>query len=415
MINRIVCPQGHEVAVAPDKLGQTVICPHCLTPFLAELDLSPACHARKDGKASKASDDDDDDDDVDDRIQAKLPPKKSSPAKSKKQDDDEVEVHVQEKLPAKKAIAKKNKDADDEEDGPPVKKAARRKGDEDEEEDKPSRARDDDDAGKDEDDGEPRRARVEFEDDEEEPPIEWTRKKRQLRVVNIGLLAYAVSVVIMIVMFVLWALMSVLLMISLVIALIAEDIWFPKVVMVITLIMMSILFVPVYICHIVGWITGLFSPPRAAARSVVITAISLFLSPILLYLVWILFHFAIIDRSDVSDNMLNMMHFFSFLLIKLGFYTSLVYIGRIAAFMRMSDDRKPQALGWIVVGGSIILTILIVMFPFIILFGFWGLLGGLLLIVFSYYVFYLVISSLRELLEVVAKTRAGIVKFIEGR
>jgi hypothetical protein len=142
----VSCPEGHSVSVTPGKLGRAVACPCCFTVFRADLDLSPARQARKEEKKARRSRDDDNDDDDDDD-----------------DDDDEEEEKPRKKKPAAKPKGKaeepKKKDAK-----PPAKKAASKKDEDEDEEDE-------------EEGGE----------EEKEPEIDWTPRKRQLSICNIGL------------------------------------------------------------------------------------------------------------------------------------------------------------------------------------------------------------------------------------
>jgi hypothetical protein len=136
----VSCPEGHPVHVAPVKLGRAVACPCCFSVFHADLGFSSIRRARKEEKKTRSSRDDDDDDDDEEE---EKPRKKKPAAKPKAKADERV---AQGKPPAKKASRKK----DDEEDE-----------DEDEEE--------------------------EEEEEEKEPEIDWTPRKRQLSLCNVGL------------------------------------------------------------------------------------------------------------------------------------------------------------------------------------------------------------------------------------
>ena len=133
----ISCPDGHQVEIAAEKLGQAVACPCCLSVFLAEADDPSWRFARKEEKKPRRSRDDDADDDDDDEEDEK-PRKKSSKVKA-----------GEPKKPAPKPAAKK-----------------------------PARKKDDDDDDDDDDE----------EAEDEEPEIEWTPRKRQLNLCGVGLL-----------------------------------------------------------------------------------------------------------------------------------------------------------------------------------------------------------------------------------
>ena len=138
-----------------------VICPHCLASFRGDLDLTPSRQARKEESKSRRSRDDDDEDDEEEERPAKK-------AKAKKLNEDE-----EEERPRKKAEPKKAK-KDDEEETPRKKKKPRA-----------------DDEGEDEE--EEKDGDDETEAVEEEEPIEWTPRKRQLSVCAKGLMAMVVG------------------------------------------------------------------------------------------------------------------------------------------------------------------------------------------------------------------------------
>lgn len=166
----LVCPEGHRVAVAADKLGSVVTCPCCFTQFLAELSIAPAHNARKEVSKSRRSRDDDDDDDDDDE-----------------DDDEEEDDEEEDERPRKKA--KKTKD-DEDEDEKPRKKAKKTKDEDDEDEDE--------DDEEEEDDDEPtakKKTRRPLEDaeEEEDEPIEWTPRKRQLSICSSAVIVIIVS------------------------------------------------------------------------------------------------------------------------------------------------------------------------------------------------------------------------------
>lgn len=173
MTVHLVCPQGHLVQVALDKIGSTVTCPTCFTPFCAELDVGAIHHARKDDKRSRRArdedeDDDDEEEDEDDEEEDERPKKKPKSSKAKDDDDERVS---EKPLKKTKKPPVDDDDEDDDEDKPRKKKGA------------PSKAKDDeDDEEVDEDDGDA------GPDEEEEEPIEWTPRKKRLNMCGIGLM-----------------------------------------------------------------------------------------------------------------------------------------------------------------------------------------------------------------------------------
>lgn len=351
----VACPLGHPTLCDESKRGRTVACPQCLTLFVAELDFA-GNHARPEkGKARKSRDDDDDDDE------------------------------------------------DDEEDEKPVKKKAKKRDDEDDEDD-------DDDDDDDFDDG--------------PEPIRWTPKKRQMNIVNIGMMAYLIGFYVMLILMVLMFLGESLFLIFLTIGIFA-----PAFLALAALVVLIVAFasgvggVVIYVCNLVGWITGLFAPAKSEGRSSAITALCFFLSPSLLYLAYLILWYSVIDRDEhgfaVSFRLLQTFNGIAFLLVMMAFYTTLVYIGRIAGFLGMTTDKyKPQALGWFIVGGTIILIVLIIVEWLIMLIV---ASGGILLFIALYVVsgmtfncFYFVISSMRELIGVVTRIRAQIADYIQN-
>ena len=100
----------------------------------------------------------------------------------------------------------------------------------------------------------------------------------------------------------------------------------------------------------------------------------------------------------------------------MAFYCSLIYIGRIAGYMGLTTDKhKPQALGWFIVGG-IILLVASEIAQFLVL-GLAFVLGimnlGMAIAVFFLggwimNLFYFIITSMREMVEVVQNIRKAI-------
>ena len=157
----IHCPEGHLVLVAASKLGGEVVCPRCLAPFLADANHETARNARAEKGKSRRSRDDDDDEEDDDEDEK--PRKKAKPSKAKKVADDDEK-------PRKKAKSGKAKKENDDED-------------EEEEDEKPGKGK----KSKSADDEE------EAEPEEEEEPIEWTPRKRQLKICSFGLMVQMIA------------------------------------------------------------------------------------------------------------------------------------------------------------------------------------------------------------------------------
>jgi hypothetical protein len=147
----IPCPQGHSVLINTTRLGGEILCPCCMTSFLAELPLSCDHNARPEkGKAKRSRDDEDDEDDEDEKPQKKI--------KAKRRDDEDEDEDEDEK-PQKKA----------------KQKSARKPRDEEEE---------DEDEDDEEDEDEP--------EEEEEEPIQWTPRKKQLNLCGNALVGLTV-------------------------------------------------------------------------------------------------------------------------------------------------------------------------------------------------------------------------------
>jgi len=189
-----------------------------------------------------------------------------------------------------------------------------------------------------------------------ELPIIWSKKKRQLNTVNIGLIAYVVSVYVMLVTFVLVAVMAFVFSVALIISFFTDDLWFASFVLFLTIITAASCWCRSTFATLSAGSRPFFSAQDWGTEHLYRRHLPVF-GPSILFLTWTLFHFAIIEKIDVSMEMLRMMFFFTFLLMKAAFYCSLVYIGRIASFMRVSDDRKPRPWAGLFVGGTVILSI----------------------------------------------------------
>ena len=281
-----------------------------------------------------------------------------------------------------------------EEEEKPRKKRKPTKDEEDEDEEDDDEDEDDEEGG---------------EDEVEDEPIEWTTKKRQLNTVNIGLTAYLISFYILVVTYLIVVLVSLPWTACLAVGLFVDEFngWATFLALCM-FILLGIGMAPVYVCQIVGWITGLFSPKRAEARSICITAILLFLGPILMYIVYFIFSAAILERQEVASRMLNMFHGISLILEMLAFFCGLIYIGAIAGYMGMSMEKaKPQALGWFIVGGTMLLVLCLISL-FVV--PWWA---KYIVLVLTHAIFYFVLSAMRELIPIVNLIRAKIVEHIK--
>jgi hypothetical protein len=376
------CPEGHPICVAAEKLGRVVICPRCLTSFLADLADTTSRHARKEEpkpKRPRAKDEDEEEED-------------EKPQKKKARKKDE-EAEADEK-PLKKKTPKKVKDDDeDEEDEKPRKKTGKLKKDDDDEE-----------------------ADDEEVKEEEEEPIEWTRKKRQLALVSTGMKAYLIGYYAMMVTFGLLALFQLPWLAFTVLAHFNAgdkiDMDMPNLIFYIMAFFGGVGGVVLYACQIIGWVTGLLAPGRAEVRGVCITALLMFLGPVLLYLIYFFFANVVIDRASVSDRMLSLFHGFAFVSLMMALYCGLIYLGKIAGYMNMTMEKhKPQALGGFVVGGTMLLTICLVttaISPADI--SIWIL---YIAAVLALAVDYFVITAVRDLIKTLTTIRAGIDDYIK--
>lgn len=193
------CPEGHLVAIAAERLGSTAHCPCCLVTFLAELQLNASQQARKEESKSRRSrdddDDDDDDEDLDDvemdeddedeederpRKKAKSKTEDEKPRKKKTTDEDDEDEDADED---------DDEDEDDEDEKPKKKtKKADDEDDDDDEDERPKPKKKTSKSSTDDDDEE------EDDNEEDDEPIEWTPRKRQLLVCSYGVVAVMVAI-----------------------------------------------------------------------------------------------------------------------------------------------------------------------------------------------------------------------------
>ena len=103
----VLCPEGHPVCVAAERLRGVVICPRCLSSFLAELADTTSRHARNEEPNSKRprGKDEDDEEEEDEKPQKK---------KVRKKDEDEEA----DERPQKKKTRKQDEDEDEEDEKP---------------------------------------------------------------------------------------------------------------------------------------------------------------------------------------------------------------------------------------------------------------------------------------------------------
>lgn len=339
----LLCPQGHPVVVAAGKAGDTAICPHCLTAFRIELDFEFASHARKPERRSR-DDDDDDEDDEEER-----PRKKKSKA-----DDEAIEADDKPRRPRKP----KPRDDDDE--------AI-------ESDDKPRRPRkpqprddeDDDDEDRDEDD-KPRRKKGRVEDDDEdeestpagpandEEPIKWTTRKRQLSVVSNALVLYQINFWIMFTIFALDGLNIIASLIGIFVPLLAM----------ITFILTAFVLLPAvgasFLVQLAAWIMMFWAPGRSGARGSAITAIGFFFAPVLLFAIHLILSFSSFFRNDIVESrFLFLMIALSCLSGLISFFFSVQVLGNIAGFMGLLQlAKEPVTLGWFIIGGALLRLII---------------------------------------------------------
>ena len=262
------------------------------------------------------------------------------------------------------------------------------------------RSRDDDDDDDDDDDEED----DDEEDEDDEEPIEWTTKKRQLAVVSKGITAYTISFYIILVMFLLLALVEVPWTIMLVIYLFTGDMSIANFLVGVMMVIAGIGAVPVFICHLVAWITGLFAPAKSEARGMSMTALVLFVTPIFLYIAYFIITLIMRDmRPEVAANLLRLFSTIAMMLWLGAFYCSLIQLGCISGYMGLTlDKRKPQALAWFIVGGALLYTVCLVAIMFV---PWWAL---YIVAVFTYNVFYFILSSIRQLIGVADRTNKAI-------
>jgi hypothetical protein len=161
--------------------------------------------------------------------------------------------------------------------------------------------------------------------------------------------------------------------------------------------------IPIYVCHVIGWFTGLFAPAKSESRGTVVTALAMFFSPILMYIVYFILCAIFQPRPEVRQRLLDMFNGFALILWLLAYYCSLIQIGCIAGYMGLTIEKfKPQALAWFIVGGCLLFTVCMAIIPWV---PWWAL---YIVCVFTFNVYYFVISSLRELIGVVDRIRTAI-------
>lgn len=355
---RLICPEGHPVVVAADKLGGTAICPHCFTTFLAELDLARGSHARKDeGKSRRARDDDDEEDEEDDR------PRKKKP---------------------------KPRDEDDDEDDKPRRKK-RRDDDDDDEEEEPEPAV----------------------PGSEEEPIKWTPRKRQLSTVSTGLIMYQV---------VFWTLLATYALMALAIIASLAGAFIPILAEIsIILAMFAVLPLTgvSFVIHLVAWIMMFWAPGKSGARGSAITAMGFFFGPVLLFGLYYALSFAEFFRNpSVKDNFFFLMLGLSCISGLISFFYSLQVLENLASFMGLIQlAKEPVALGWMIIGGTLLTLVLYAGIYFMINsmnFSTDGVMGFALRapLLLPLAMYWLVLRSLIDLVGVTVKLRAHIEHYI---
>lgn len=434
MTMRIVCPEGHPVALSPSRLGKLTFCPCCFTSFWATLGVSAARQARKeDGRARRAADDGDDDDD-------EAPQKKSKAKSAAKDEDDEIldlgDDAIQDdaiqagekpriKKAAKKADAKKDEeeivdlgdDAIQEGDKPRIKKKPAKKEDEEEDEDdeprarKGGRKRDRDEEEEEEDEDEEKEEVDPFADD----PIVWTKRKRQLKVAANAMLIYQVSFWIMFAMYIL----DVVAGLCQVIALFGVGLF-----ELLVLILFAFILLPsvgiTFLSLLVSWIMCFWAPPRAQLRAPLITAILFLMLPVLFLLIFLILNLTEVFRNDVITSRFGELILMACgLSMLISFFYGLEVVRRLAFFMKnVSLSNQPITLGWFIIGGTVLRMITALIFVFLVKayqgipIGFFtALLLGIPIYV-SWSLFFFILRSILDLIVVINKLRAEIDKYI---
>jgi hypothetical protein len=325
MIAEVKCPVGHNVAIAVAKLGETIACPCCFTPFLATLEIDFNAHAKKEErKPGRTRDDDDDDDDEDDRPQKKT--------KSRREEEDEEEDEAPRK---KKAARRRDDNEDDEEDdededeAPRKKKATRKRDDDDDEdeEDEDDDEDDDDEDDGDEDDG----------DEDEEDEIEWTRRKRQLNMCSIGLIILIVATSLLGAFTVFTDLAF-----SIFLILGGPDFWTPVASFLFFFLAVPCLFLCI-IGHMACLFMNLFVPARAEARGPLIGGLVFFglvaFLSIFIVLTWFGFMMADPDRGL---RMMRLLNGVTMIFFACGIISTMAYLAKLMIFMRLHlESSKP--------------------------------------------------------------------------
>lgn len=302
MTATVLCPVGHPVAIAAEKIGGTIACPHCLVPFFASLELDVRAHAKKEERKPRRTRNDDDDDDEDEDDDE---PRKRKSARRRDDDDD---------------------DDEDEDEAPRRKKSARKRDDDDEDEEE-----DDDEDEEDEDEED------DDEEDDDEEEVEWTRRKRQLNMCSIGL-------IILIVAYSLLAAFTIFCDLGFAIFLILgdPDFWTP-----VAYFLFFFLSVPCLFLCIVGHMAALainfFIPARAEARSPIIAGEVFFGLMAFLSIFIVLAHFDVIMADpDRRLRMMQLLIGISLICFACGIIGTMAYLAKFMIFMRLHlESSKP--------------------------------------------------------------------------
>jgi hypothetical protein len=306
MSMRVVCPEGHSVLVDASKLGGTAVCPRCLTAFLVEMPDALVRNARKEESKSRRARDDDDDDDEDGDDEEEERPRKKAKAKKPKDDDEEENERPRKKATAKKAKDDEDDEDEDEDDEPRTKKkSAKKEDDEDEEE-----------------------SDEEKEPEEVEEPIEWTPRKRQLKVASMGLIAMIVGC---------YSMMAVALFNSIWIDLYEFNVY-AEALTLFHWISMPLLYLGLT-AFVVGMVMSWWTPAKAEGRGALISAL------VFATIVYILGLLAGLTRLEVllsdparAKNFVQLLEVGSVVCLMISLASAMAYVSKLMIFMRLHLD-----------------------------------------------------------------------------
>ncbi len=206
---------------------------------------------------------------------------------------------------------------------------------------------DDDDDDDDEDEG----------GGEDETPITWTPKKRQLSKLAKGLNALRVMLNTTLGVFgadslglALGAVLGVMLFFS------DPSPTFADPIVTLNFYLGCIVWGPgllaIYGAQIVSWFMGLFGPARSGTRGISIVAMILFFTPVLLLVFYFILTAIAKPREEVAQKLFLLILGIAFICAMIALFCSIVSIGGIAAYLNLTSEKnKPSALGWFILGG----------------------------------------------------------------